>query len=352
MMLKAGIVGAAGYAGAELVRIILRHPEFELAVATSNSDAGTPLSSVYPVFTGVTDLAYTTHDDPALFSCDVVFLATPHTVAMKSAPGLLEAGVTVIDLSADYRLRDQATYEKWYKVEHTSPELLQTATFGLPELNREAFGQAAQQHAEGAAILVACAGCYPTATSLAAAPIIEASQGIVVADAISGVSGAGRSATARTHFVSANENFEAYGVTSHRHTPEIEQILGIQDRLVFTPHLAPASRGLLSTVTIQLSDEARAVETPESIYRRYCDAYEGSPFVSVLPYAQQPKTSSVVGTNRAHVGVAYSATTGSVIATCAIDNIVKGAAGQAVQCANIVCGFDEATALSSVANPS
>lgn len=351
-MLKAGIVGAAGYAGAELVRIILRHPEFELCVATSNSDEGVALSSLYPAFTGVTDLVYTRHNNPELFSCDVVFLATPHTVAMKSAPGLLNAGVSVIDLSADYRLRDRATYEAWYKVEHTSPELLAQAAFGLPELNRQAIADAAQKHAGGEAVLVACAGCYPTATSLAAAPVIELSQGIVVADAISGVSGAGRSATSRTHFVSANENLEAYGVTSHRHTPEIEQILNIPGRLIFTPHLAPASRGLLSTVTIQLTEAARLQETQESIHRRYVSAYADSPFVSVLPLGQQPKTSSVVGTNRAHVGVAYNANAGCVVATCAIDNIVKGAAGQAVQCANLICGFDETTSLSCVANPS
>lgn len=351
-MLKAGIVGAAGYAGAELVRIILRHPEFELCVATSNSDEGVALSSLYPAFTGVTDLVYTRHNNPELFSCDVVFLATPHTVAMKSAPGLLNAGVSVIDLSADYRLRDRATYEAWYKVEHTSPELLAQATFGLPELNRQAIADASQKHAGGEAVLVACAGCYPTATSLAAAPVIELSQGIVVADAISGVSGAGRSATSRTHFVSANENLEAYGVTSHRHTPEIEQILNIPGRLIFTPHLAPASRGLLSTVTIQLTEAARLQETQESIHRRYVSAYADSPFVSVLPLGQQPKTSSVVGTNRAHVGVAYNANAGCVVTTCAIDNIVKGAAGQAVQCANLICGFDETTSLSCVANPS
>ena len=351
-MLKAGIVGAAGYAGAELVRILLRHPSFELSVITSNSDEGVALSQVYPAFTGITDLVFSRHDNPALFDCDVVFLATPHTVAMKSAPGLLESGVTVVDLSADYRLRSQETYEKWYKVQHTSPELLAKAAFGQPELNRAQLNDAAARHANGESVLVACAGCYPTATSLAAAPAIELSEGVVVADAISGVSGAGRSATARTHYVSANENFEAYGVTSHRHTPEIEQILGIPGRLVFTPHLAPATRGLLSTVTMQLSAEARRSATAESIHRRYCDAYANSPFVTVLPLGQQPKTSSVVGTNRAHVGVAYNATTGSVIATCAIDNIVKGAAGQAVQCANIVCGLPEDQALSPVANPS
>ncbi len=351
-MVRVGIVGAAGYAGAELVRIILRHPEFELVVATSNSDAGVSLAQVYPAFTDATDLCYTTHDDPALATCDVVFMATPHTVAMKAVPDLLRAGVSVVDLSADYRLKDKDVYESWYNVEHTSADLLEQATFGLPELNREVFAQAAADHAQGKAVLVACAGCYPTATSLAAAPIINDTVGIVVADAISGVSGAGRSATARTHFISANENLEAYGVTSHRHTPEIEQILDISGRLIFTPHLAPASRGLLSTVTLQLSDEARRVESAESIMRRYQDTYGESMFVSVLPLGQQPKTSSVVGTNRAHVGVAYNESLGCVIATCAIDNIVKGAAGQAVQCANIICGLDEATSLYSVANPS
>ena len=195
-MLKVGIVGAAGYAGAELVRIVLRHPEFDLRVITSNSDEGATLASVYPAFSGATNLAFSRHDNAELFNCDVVFLATPHTVAMKSAPGLLDSGVTVVDLSADYRLRSQETYEKWYKVQHTSPDLLATAAFGQPELNREELNAAAERHANGESVLVACAGCYPTATSLAAAPVIALSEGVVVADAISGVSGAGRSATA------------------------------------------------------------------------------------------------------------------------------------------------------------
>jgi N-acetyl-gamma-glutamyl-phosphate reductase len=350
-MLKVGIVGAAGYAGAELVRIISRHPEFELAVITSNADAGNPISDVYPAFEGLIDLTFSRHDDPALFDCNVVFLATPHTVAMKQAPVLLDKGITVIDLSADYRLRDQAVYESWYKVEHTSPELLATACFGQPEVLPEEMERGAADFAVGKPVLVACAGCYPTATSLAAAPAIPFSQGVVVADAISGVTGAGRSATARTHYCSANENFEAYGVSSHRHTPEIEQILGIQGRLVFTPHLAPASRGLLSTVTIQLTEEARGMSL-EDFRRRYEEAYAASPFVTVLPAGKQPKTASVVGTNRAHIGLALNETTQCLIVTCAIDNIVKGAAGQAVQCANLVCGFPVQTALDTIANPS
>ena len=159
-MLKVGIVGAAGYAGAELVRIVLRHPEFDLRVITSNSDEGATLASVYPAFSGATNLVFSRHDNPELFNCDVVFLATPHTVAMKSAPGLLDSGVTVVDLSADYRLRSQETYEKWYKVQHTSPDLLATAAFGQPELNREELNAAAERHANGESVLVACAGCY------------------------------------------------------------------------------------------------------------------------------------------------------------------------------------------------
>lgn len=350
-MFKVGIIGAAGYAGAELMRIVLRHPEFELCVATSNSDAGTKIADLYPAFQGVTDLAFSRHDAPEVLDCDLVFMATPHTVAMKSAPTYLEHGITVIDLSADYRLRDQATYESWYKVEHTSPELLATACFGQPETHPEEMARGAAEHAQGKAVLVACAGCYPTATSLAAFPAVSLSQGVIVADAISGVTGAGRSATARTHYCSANENFEAYGVAKHRHTPEIEQILGVPGRLVFTPHLAPASRGLLSTVTLQLTDEARGM-TLEDFRRRYEEAYASSPFVTLLPEGQQPKTSSVVGTNRAHVGLALNTTTNCLIATCAIDNIVKGAAGQAVQCANMVLGLPADTALASVANPS
>lgn len=350
-MLKVGIIGAAGYAGAELMRIVLRHPEFDLHVATSNSDAGTPVARLYPAFQGATDLAFSRHDDPAVYECDLVFMATPHTVAMKSAPSFLEHGITVIDLSADYRLRNKDVFEAWYKVEHTSPELLERACFGQPETHPEEMARAAAEYAAGKAVLVACAGCYPTATSLAAAPGVPFSQGVIVVDAISGVTGAGRTANGRTHFCSANENFEAYGVGSHRHTPEIEQILGIEGRLVFTPHLAPASRGLLSTVTLQLTEEARGMDLGD-FRRRYEEAYAASPFVTVLPEGQQPKTSSVVGTNRAHVGVALNPTTNCLIATCAIDNIVKGAAGQAVQCANLVLGLAPDTALTLVANPS
>ena len=257
MSLKVGIVGAAGYAGAELIRLVLGHPEFELAAITSNADAGQPLSAVYPSFTGVSDLVFTTHDAPELKNCDAVFLAVPHTAAMAQVPALLASGVSCFDLSADYRLNDASVFEAWYAAEHTSPELLKTRASGLPELFCQDLETAASDHADGKPVLVACAGCYPTATSLAAAPAVRAGwvaeNGPVIVDAISGVTGAGKSCNARTHFCSADENLEAYGVGKHRHTPEIEQILGLTDRVVFTPHLAPLKRGLLSTVTLPTS---------------------------------------------------------------------------------------------------
>ncbi len=350
MALRVGIVGAAGFAGAELVRICSRHPEFDLSVITSNSDKGQPIAELYPALIGYTNLVFSSHDNPALFDCDIVFTATPHTVAMSMVPHLLEKGVAVFDLSADYRLKNKAVYEAWYGVTHTSSSLLDIAAFGLPEITAEELMRAQRSFAAREKTLVACAGCYPTATSLAAFPAIGLSEGIVVVDAISGVTGAGRSANQRTHFCSANENFEAYGVGSHRHTPEIEQILGIENRLVFTPHLAPASRGLLSTVVLQLSAAAQQLSL-EEIHERYVKAYQESPFVEVLPLGQMPKTSSVVGTNKAHIGLAQHKTTKALIAVGAIDNLVKGAAGQAVQCANIVCGFNQALGLGTVGMP-
>lgn len=343
MAIKAGVVGAAGFAGIELVRILAAHPDFELVAAQADSLAGKPVAEAYPALTGAVDLAFTPADASALYGCDVAFLAVPHTAALALAPELLAHGVTVIDLSADFRLHDAAVYEKWYNTPHTAPDLLAKAAFGLPELFGEGLAQAAADYAAGTPALVACAGCYPTATSLAAAPAIRAGlvdpHATVVADAISGVTGAGKKATERTHFCFANANAEAYGVATHRHTPEIEQILGLEGRLVFTPHLVPLSRGLLSTVYLPLAPDA-PVPARAELERLYLDFYGSSPFVHVLA-GSMPRTASVSGTNNAHIGVTVQASTRTVIAVGAIDNLGKGAAGQAVQCANIVCGLDE-----------
>ncbi len=352
MTYRAGVVGAAGFAGIELVRLLSRHPKFDLAAATSDALAGTPIAEAYPAFTGVTDLAFSTHEDTDFAAFDVVFLAVPHKAAMGLAPALIEAGVTVVDLSADFRLKDPAVYEQWY-APHTATDLLAQAAFGLPELTGDELAAAAARRATGEAVLVGCAGCYPTATSLAAAPAIRAglvdAAAPVVADAISGVTGAGKKATERTHYCFANENLEAYGVGTHRHTPEIEQILGLEGRLVFTPHLAPLNRGLLSTVTLPPAPGVKA-PTTEELVEIYRDFYAESPLVSVMDAGVQPRTASVAGTVRAQVGVAVHPT-GMIVATGAIDNLGKGAAGQAVQCANIVFGLPETTGLEEIANP-
>lgn len=353
-MTKVGVIGAAGFAGAELVRLLLRHPGFELAVVTSSSDAGTPLPQLYPAFQGLTDLCFIEHSDPAVYDCDLVFLAVPHTAALALAPELIARGIIVIDLSADFRLADAAQYERWYQTPHTAPGLLESRVFGLPELNRSAFEHAARRVAAGEAVLVACAGCYPTATSLAAAPAVGWSRGLVVADALSGVSGAGRGLTRRAHFVSAQENIAVYNAGSrHRHTPEIEQILDIPGRLVFTPHLVPAIRGLLSTVTLQLGPAGAAVQMDTTqMQAHYAQFYAGSASVSVLPAGGEAKTAAVTGTNHAHISLAVNQERGVLVASCAIDNIGKGAAGQALQCANLLLGLDESTGLEQIALPS
>ena len=353
MTIKAGVIGAAGFAGAELVRLLLRHPGFELVAATSNELAGKSLAEVYPLFTGRTNLKYVAHNDAVLDQCEVVFLAVPHTAALKHAPAFIERGITVIDLSADFRLEDPAVYEQWYKVAHTSTDLLAMRAFGQPELFHQGLEDACAKRQQGQAVLVGCAGCYPTATTLAAAPAVRLGlvddKAPIVVDAISGVTGAGKKATARTHFCFANENLEAYGVATHRHTPEIEQILGVSDRLVFTPHLAPLNRGLLSTVNLPLA--AGATRDVTKIVESYKEFYRDSAFVTVLDAGVMPKTSSVVGTNCAHIGLAVNERVGMLIAVGAIDNLCKGAANQAVQCANIVFGLPEDLGLDKVAVP-
>lgn len=352
--MKAAVIGAAGFAGIELVRILLRHPAFELVAATSDASAGESIADHYPAFAGVTDLAFCANADLDAAELSVAFLAVPHTAALAIAPGLIEQGVTVIDLSADFRLKDPEVYEKWYDTVHTQRALLSQAAFGLPEITGDELARAAQRHAVGEAVLVACAGCYPTASSLAAAPLVRGGHvdpaAPVIVDAVSGVTGAGKGATQRTHFCFANDDLEAYGIGKHRHTPEIEQILDVRDRLVFTPHLAPVNRGILATVTMRLcaGSSVRKATELQALYEAY---YADAPFVTVLPTGTSPKTSAVVGSNRAQLSATLGTTAGTVVAVCAIDNLCKGAAGQAVQCANIVFGLPQTTGLEGIALP-
>ena len=342
-MIDVAVVGAAGYAGVEAVRLVLGHSGMRLTVATSGQEAGKQVAAVYPALSGLTDLAFT---DPEVESiadaAQLALLAVPHTASMALAPALLDRGMTVIDASADFRLKDAAIYEAWYGTPHTAPELLAGAIYGLPELDRSGFA---------GATLVAAPGCYPTASILASLPALElgvADPRLVIVDAKSGVSGAGRSAGPGTHFPAVNESTAPYKVASHRHTPEIEQALslvcGRNVRVVFTPHLVPMTRGLLATVYLELATQARDLTTADAV-ALYRERYAGEPFVSVHDAGSMPTTREVSGTNRAHIGVAVDRRAGVLVAACAIDNLVKGTSGQAVQCANLVFGLPETEGL-------
>lgn len=339
-MVSVAVIGAAGYTGAEAVRWVLGHPRLTLAAVTSTADAGRSLSDVYPAFASSTDIRFQAPDTERIADvADVALLAVPHTAALALAPALLEAGVTVIDLSADFRLRDASVYEAWYGVPHASPTLLEQAVYGLPELDRSRLPGAR---------LVACPGCYPTATVLAALPMLASGAwagGPVRVDAKSGVSGAGRTPSEASHFVSADGAVSPYKVGSHRHTPEIEQALSTAAasdvRVIFAPHLVPMSRGLLSTVYL---DVAPGFTTSDAVatYRAH---YATEPFVRVADPFSMPSTAEVRGSNRASVGVYVDDRTSTLVVACAIDNLGKGAAGQAVQCLNASLGFPETEGL-------
>ncbi len=343
-MIEVAVVGAAGYAGVEVVRWVLGHPELSLARATSAADAGRRLDEVYPALAGSTDVELVAPDTADLIaSADVAFLAVPHTAAMYLVPELLAADVRVIDLSADYRLTDAGVYEAWYGVEHSSPGLLSEAVYGLPELDRARLLGAR---------LVAVPGCYPTATALAAFPALESGVALgtrIVVDAKSGVSGAGRTPAPGSHFVQANESCSPYKVGNHRHTPEMEQALsavaGREVSVMFTPHLVPMSRGLLSTVYLDVEKGLTTVEAVE-LYR---GRYHAEPFVHVHAAGSMPSTAEVRGTNRASIGVHVDERTSTLVAVCAIDNVGKGSAGQAIQCLNAVLGLVETTGLDAAA---
>ena len=355
-MYKAAVIGAGGYAGIEVVRLLLRHPGFELVAAASDSLEGQKLSDVYPALAGMTDLEFCRSDhDEILELADIVFLAVPHTAAMACTPRYLESGTAVIDISADYRIHDKDVYAKWYGVEHTSPELLGKAVYGQPETHREGLSSLADgwdRKDPSTTPLVACAGCYPTATILATVPALEAGfdlDGYVCVTALSGVSGAGKKATAKTHFCHAHESAQAYSAGCHRHTPEIEQELteaaGHKVSLAFTPVLVPMKRGLLSMANMRVADGVGFDQVLDAYEKRYA----GEGFVHFLG-TEMPQTASVVGGNHAHVGIAFEEETRTLIASGAIDNLDKGAASQAVQCANIVCGYAEDAGL-DFANP-
>jgi N-acetyl-gamma-glutamyl-phosphate reductase len=344
--LKVGIVGVSGYGGGELARLLLQHPSVELAYVTSNTYAGHSLADALPGVLGRTALICEPYAlGIAAERCDFVFLAGESGLAMTLVPGLLEAGKKIVDLSADFRLKDPAAYAQWYKEEHTAPELLAEAVYGLPELQYEAIK---------AARLVANPGCYPTSAILATYPllveqVIEPSSLII--DSMSGVSGAGRSKFGLDyHFSEINESARPYGVGGvHRHTPEIEQALSAESGepviVTFTPHLIPITRGILTTAYATLKGNSDV----DDLHGLFESAYEDEPFVNILAPGHFPATKHVFSTNYCHIGLAVDKRTHRVIVTSVIDNLVKGTAGQAIQNMNLMCGFDETDGLTMAA---
>lgn len=342
-MVKVGVVGATGYAGAELVRLLARHPQVTLEVLTSQSYAGKAMWEVFPHFYGVVENKLEELNTAELVArCDVIFTALPHGHAMPIAQEVTRQGKKLIDLGADFRLKDVATYQQWYKPEHTATALLNGAVYGLPELHREKIKHSA---------IVANPGCYPTCTILGLAPLLTnqlIDPATIIVDAKSGVSGAGRGLSLKTHFTETTNNFQAYGVATHRHTPEMEQELtalaGTTITINFTPHLTPMIRGILSTIYAQMTRQMSSAELTE-IYR---DFYQGETFVRVLPAGMYPATKNVAGSNYCDLSVTVDPRTGRVIVLSAIDNLIKGAAGQAVQNLNVLLGCPENTGLDFV----
>lgn len=338
-MIEVGIVGGTGYTGAELLRLLAGHPQVRVRVLTSRQEAGRRADALFPQLRGRCDLSFVAPDADVLAACPVVFFATPHGAAMGLAPELLKRGVRVIDLSADFRLRDAAAYPRWYGQKHAAPGLLAQAVYGLPEVNRDAIRDAR---------LVACPGCYPTAVQLGLLPLLQ-EKGLVtgtpVASCTSGVSGAGREAKLGSLFAEAADNVKAYGVAGHRHLPEIEQglsaIAATPVAVTFVPHLVPAIRGIHATLVADLSRDA-------DVQALYEAAYAAEPCVDVLPAGTGPETRSVRGTNRCQLAVQQVAPR-RVVALSVIDNLVKGAAGQAVQCFNLMHGLPETTGLDATA---
>jgi len=330
--MRVGIVGASGYTGAELLRLSAGHPELEVVVATGDTQAGSVVADLYPSLRPVYgDLRFESYTPDVIEGLDLVFCGLPHGASQAIVPEVAERVKWVLDLSADFRLKDPALYPQWYGAEHHAPELLSEFVYGLPELFRDELVGASG---------VAVPGCYPTAAALALAPLVRAgaveTTGLVV-DAASGVSGAGRALKHTSHFCTVDEDFAAYGLLDHRHTPEIEQVLGAQ--VLFTPHLAPMVRGILATCYARPTSST----TTDEVLDLLREAYADEPFVQVIDGV--PTTKAVLGSNSAFVTARADERTGWVLALCAIDNLVKGASGQAVQCANLLAGLPETTGL-------
>ncbi|HEV2361435.1 MAG TPA: N-acetyl-gamma-glutamyl-phosphate reductase [Acidimicrobiales bacterium] len=335
--MKAGVVGASGYAGAELLRLLAGHDEIDVVVVQAGSAAGVAVGELYPgLRSAYGDLPMGELDPASVDGLDVLFLALPSGETHRLVPDLVGRVGLIVDLGADFRLKDPALYEQWYGWEHSAPHLLSEFVYGLPEKERASLSGAK---------LVAAPGCYVTAATLALAPLVEAGlierTGVIV-DAASGVSGAGRKPAATTHFANVNEGFSAYGVLDHRHTPEIEQATGAQ--VLFTPHLAPMTRGILATCYAR---PATSGLTTAAVLGHLRDAYADEPFVAVVD--EPPSTRDTLGANTCHITARFDERTGYVVVLSAIDNLVKGAAGQAIQAANVALGIAETMGLPLVA---
>ena len=338
-MIKVGIVGGTGYTGVELLRLLARHPQVELRAITSRKEAGMAVADMFPNLRGHVGLKFVEPEAAGLEQCDVVFFATPNGIAMQQTRALLDAGVKVIDLAADFRIKDVAVWEQWYKMTHACPDLVAEAVYGLPEINRAAIKDAR---------LIANPGCYPTAVQLGFLPLLEAGAvdtGFLVADAKSGVSGAGRKAEIGTLFAEAADNFKAYAVGGHRHWPEIkqglEQFAGKPVGFTFVPHLLPLIRGIHATLYAKVSAD---IDLQSLFEKRYAE----EPFVDVLPAGAHPETRSVRGANICRLAVHRPQGSDTVVVLSVIDNLVKGAAGQAVQNMNLLFNLPEGTALSDI----
>lgn len=350
-MIKVGIVGGTGYTGVELLRMMVSHPEAQVVVITSRAEEGVRVDELYPSLRGHLDIRFS-HPDPKLLAqCDLVFFATPHNVAMKMVPELLALDTRIVDLSADFRIRDAALWSQWYGEPHLCPELLAEAVYGLPEFNREAIAEAQ---------LVACPGCYPTSVQLGYLPLLEhglVDPGRLIANVASGVSGAGRQAKIDNLFAEVSDSYKAYAIDGHRHLPEIEQ--GLNDivarvsatetapvNLTFAPHLVPMVRGMHSTLYAELVDTAVSLEEVQTLFE---ERYADEPFVDVLPPGSHPQTRSVKGANHCRLAVHRPQGRDTIVVLSVIDNLVKGASGQAIQNMNIMLGLDESAGLGTVA---